>query len=198
MSRTALHVQGMSYWAPANIGPYSQAVMVGHRLTIAGQIGLIPSSLMLPEPKSFTQEAVLALQHVRRILEVLRSKSTGGGGWKGWVEGVICWFVERKDLDIARSIWKEFDKYGETGNPPVLFLQTTALPKNALVEWQFVLHTGRKVRLLEQDGDDDDGDEVGDWDEPARTPEVLRDSFGECDCRILNIGCGRGQSGLLN
>jgi len=27
-SRQALHVQGLSYWAPANIGPYSQAVVV--------------------------------------------------------------------------------------------------------------------------------------------------------------------------
>jgi diphthine-ammonia ligase len=27
--RQALHVQGLSYWAPANIGPYSQAVRVG-------------------------------------------------------------------------------------------------------------------------------------------------------------------------
>lgn len=27
-ARQALHVQGLSYWAPANIGPYSQAVIV--------------------------------------------------------------------------------------------------------------------------------------------------------------------------
>jgi len=27
--RKALHVQGLSYWAPANIGPYSQAIIVG-------------------------------------------------------------------------------------------------------------------------------------------------------------------------
>jgi diphthine-ammonia ligase len=27
-TRKALHVQGLSYWAPANIGPYSQAVTV--------------------------------------------------------------------------------------------------------------------------------------------------------------------------
>lgn len=26
--RQALHVQGLSYWAPANIGPYSQAIVV--------------------------------------------------------------------------------------------------------------------------------------------------------------------------
>lgn len=30
--RQALHVQGLSYWAPANIGPYSQAVIVSCRL----------------------------------------------------------------------------------------------------------------------------------------------------------------------
>lgn len=29
--RSALHVQGLSYWAPANIGPYSQAVTVSLR-----------------------------------------------------------------------------------------------------------------------------------------------------------------------
>jgi len=28
LDRQALHVQGLSYWAPANIGPYSQAIMV--------------------------------------------------------------------------------------------------------------------------------------------------------------------------
>ncbi|CAG8754293.1 4499_t:CDS:1, partial [Acaulospora colombiana] len=27
-SKSSLHVQGLSYWAPANIGPYSQAVSV--------------------------------------------------------------------------------------------------------------------------------------------------------------------------
>lgn len=29
--RQALHVQGLSYWAPANIGPYSQAIVVSLR-----------------------------------------------------------------------------------------------------------------------------------------------------------------------
>lgn len=28
MDRQALHVQALSYWAPANIGPYSQAIRV--------------------------------------------------------------------------------------------------------------------------------------------------------------------------
>lgn len=33
--RQALHVQGLSYWAPANIGPYSQAIVVRQLLSLA-------------------------------------------------------------------------------------------------------------------------------------------------------------------
>lgn len=33
--RSALHVQGLSYWAPANIGPYSQAVSVSPILALS-------------------------------------------------------------------------------------------------------------------------------------------------------------------
>lgn len=29
--RDTMHVQGLSHWAPANIGPYSQCVKVGHK-----------------------------------------------------------------------------------------------------------------------------------------------------------------------
>jgi diphthine-ammonia ligase len=35
--RQALHVQGLSYWAPANIGPYSQAITVRSLVELAGQ-----------------------------------------------------------------------------------------------------------------------------------------------------------------
>ena len=33
VKREALHVQSISYWAPANIGPYSQAVKVRSFIT---------------------------------------------------------------------------------------------------------------------------------------------------------------------
>lgn len=39
--RQALHVQSLSYWAPANIGPYSQAVViVGLRSFHSGTVSL--------------------------------------------------------------------------------------------------------------------------------------------------------------
>lgn len=30
VKRDTMHVQGISYWAPANIGPYSQSIVVSH------------------------------------------------------------------------------------------------------------------------------------------------------------------------
>lgn len=74
-------------------------------MTIAGQIGLIPSQLALPSPPTFAREAILSLQHVRRILEVLQSKQTAGGGWEGWPEGMICWYARQGDLEAAKRIW---------------------------------------------------------------------------------------------
>ncbi|ETS03968.1 putative ATP-binding endoribonuclease [Trichoderma reesei RUT C-30] len=78
-SRNGLHVQSRSYWAPANIGPYSQAIDVAvsakagqtglRAIYIAGQIPLIPSSMTLPPPSdtSFGTQIVLSLQHLWRI-----------------------------------------------------------------------------------------------------------------------------------
>jgi diphthine-ammonia ligase len=87
--RQGLHVQSRSYWAPANIGPYSQASAVplksldssssstsagdvsdtpcgGQLVYIAGQIPLLPATMELPtEP--FTLQAALSLQHLWRI-----------------------------------------------------------------------------------------------------------------------------------
>lgn len=77
--RQGLHVQSQSYWAPANIGPYSQAIDVpvtsqheptGLRsVSVAGQIPLIPASMTLPPPSSTSleQQIVISLQHLWRI-----------------------------------------------------------------------------------------------------------------------------------
>ncbi len=62
--RQGLHVQSRSYWAPANIGPYSQAVSVPAAslfsdhidarstpriVSVAGQIPLVPATMELPD-----------------------------------------------------------------------------------------------------------------------------------------------------
>ncbi|ROW18360.1 hypothetical protein VPNG_00196 [Cytospora leucostoma] len=83
--RQGLHVQGRSYWAPANIGPYSQAITFpihdpldggevssgGPRAVhIAGQIPLVPASMELPAAVfggGFELQLALSLQHLWRI-----------------------------------------------------------------------------------------------------------------------------------
>jgi diphthine-ammonia ligase len=93
--RHGLHVQSRSYWAPANIGPYSQAMSIpvsslasnnnnnnsnsdaaafsGPRLvSIAGQIPLVPATMALPVGSSQGQDTLplqlaLSLQHLWRI-----------------------------------------------------------------------------------------------------------------------------------
>ncbi|KAK1600406.1 uncharacterized protein LY79DRAFT_533476 [Colletotrichum navitas] len=86
--RNGLHVQSRSYWAPANIGPYSQAIDVplssqaalpqdereaalggARAVTIAGQIPLVPASMILPTEATgnLEMQIVLSLQHLWRI-----------------------------------------------------------------------------------------------------------------------------------
>lgn len=89
--RDGLHVQSRSYWAPANIGPYSQAISVpGHAgstlseggcVYIAGQIPLCPPTMELAWGKpatslswydAFLSRATLSLQHLWRIGEAMQ------------------------------------------------------------------------------------------------------------------------------
>ncbi|GFP52564.1 hypothetical protein ACSS6W_003359 [Trichoderma asperelloides] len=77
--RNGLHVQSRSYWAPANIGPYSQAIDISvsakaeeigiRAIYIAGQIPLIPASMTLPplSATSYAMQIDLSLQHLWRI-----------------------------------------------------------------------------------------------------------------------------------
>ena len=91
--RTALHVQGLSYWAPANIGPYSQAVLVDEHMFISGQIGLIPAHLSLPSPQDPATETALVFQHTTRVADAVRKSS---GQWKGHTQLAIYWLVGRE------------------------------------------------------------------------------------------------------
>jgi diphthine-ammonia ligase len=71
-----LHVQSRSYWAPANIGPYSQAISTRidgqdekdqcEFAYVAGQIPLVPATMEILQAP-FPDQTVLALQHLWRV-----------------------------------------------------------------------------------------------------------------------------------
>ncbi|KDR83614.1 hypothetical protein GALMADRAFT_235897 [Galerina marginata CBS 339.88] len=145
--RQALHVQGLSYWAPANIGPYSQAIAVGERVFISGQIGLLPSQLALPSPRSLATELGLASQHVARVTSALRDYS--GGGWEGYTQLALYWMTQLDDLVHVKAGHIAL----QSSDYPTLFLVVKELPKDALVEKQVLLHTGRCPVIDEDDGE---------------------------------------------
>ncbi|KZT12538.1 uncharacterized protein LAESUDRAFT_638886 [Laetiporus sulphureus 93-53] len=144
--RQALHVQGLSYWAPANIGPYSQAIIVDERVFISGQIGLLPSSLTLPAPVSLSTETALSFQHVERIVSTLKNNS--GGGWEGHGQANLYWLAHASDVPHVKKASALFSK---VASAPTLFLVVSALPKGALVEKQVLLHTGQYLLPDEED-----------------------------------------------
>ncbi|KXT00095.1 hypothetical protein AC578_5783 [Pseudocercospora eumusae] len=119
--RQGLHVQSRSYWAPANIGPYSQAIKqtmqdgdgsIQESCYIAGQIPLVPASMLLPSEQdndSFMLQSVLALQHLDRIGRVMHVKH--------WAFGIaflasqgISHDVLLKRADVAQRTWAGYQR----------------------------------------------------------------------------------------
>ncbi|KAJ8292022.1 Diphthine--ammonia ligase [Rhodotorula toruloides] len=131
--RKALHVQSLSYWAPANIGPYSQSVKTGGRLFVAGQIPLIPASLTLPPSPSSSSSSTadasdisshlsLSLQHLHRIIRSSAPPSPQTHFTSSSIQARashgVCWFAPTSSSEIewrrrvaaARAVWEASEK----------------------------------------------------------------------------------------
>ena len=76
---------------------------VGEQIFVSGQIGMLPSNLTLPEPKSLSMETALSFQHVHRILSALEDMF-GCNTWKAQKQTVICWLVDYTHIPIFRKI----------------------------------------------------------------------------------------------
>lgn len=148
IDRRGLHVQGLSYWAPANIGPYSQAIIADDTIFISGQIGMIPSTLQLPSPPSFPREAALSFQHASRILKALQDMY--GATWSTKIQGLICWLVSQTDVSVAQKFDKALSTYVSV---PTIFVGAKTLPKGAKIETQVLAHTGRYVSVKDDESE---------------------------------------------
>ena len=119
--KEGLHVQSRSYWAPANIGPYSQAIKPSADPTssethasvyIAGQIPLVPASMEPIKPSTsnsqpdFARDTVLALQHLIRIGAAMKVKR-----WACAIAFVMVSQTEETKLSsqgvVLRRAWEE-------------------------------------------------------------------------------------------
>ncbi|XP_048734768.2 uncharacterized protein LOC125650470 [Ostrea edulis] len=137
--RQTMHVQGLSHWAPANIGPYSQCVQVQNKLYVAGQIAMCPANLAIIG-RGIVSQARLSLHHVQRILEAMHCGMDK-------LTMVVCYVTNigyvqsaQKELERSRNMYETEEKFGvekQTRHPPMpVYVVVPRLPKDALIEWQ--------------------------------------------------------------
>ncbi|CAD7087670.1 unnamed protein product [Hermetia illucens] len=127
---TTMHVQGISHWAPANIGPYSQSTKIGEITYISGQIALVPGSMTLVEG-GIRPQCKLALRHISRIAKAMNAN----GQLRDVVQG-ICFTTHPNYIAEARRQWERC-----TTNAIIDYIVVPALPREALVEWQVWAHS---------------------------------------------------------
>ncbi|XP_064784046.1 diphthine--ammonia ligase isoform X2 [Oncorhynchus masou masou] len=136
--REALHVQSLSHWAPANIGPYSQALRVDEAVYCAGQIALVPCTMQLVRAGARTQ-ACLSFSHIEKVLEAVISSLT-----LGHVLQAHCYATRSQDIPVIRAVWdsklraaqEKEESFGEQEiqSGPLVVTVVPALPRGAAVE----------------------------------------------------------------
>jgi diphthine-ammonia ligase len=141
--RQGLHVQSHSYWAPANIGPYSQSILsTSGWWETAGQIPLVPASMALPQDGGMALQSVLALQHLHRIWEAVGAKGVAA----------VAWVADESAVTAAVETWKRWK-----GGAEVMVCAAIGLPRGAGVEWVgygvgVSAEEGKEVRMVYDDG----------------------------------------------
>jgi len=124
--KRVLHVQSISHWAPANIGPYSQGVRSGQSLLTAGSIGLLPGSMVLVSTEA--GQAGLALRHVSRVAQVM-----AGQGLEA-ASSVTCYVTSAEAGRQAQAVW---DLQEDNNKSLVVrMVKVAELPRSAAVEWE--------------------------------------------------------------
>ncbi|XP_042646988.1 diphthine--ammonia ligase isoform X2 [Tyto alba] len=142
--KLVMHVQSISHWAPASIGPYSQSIKVGDVLYCAGQIALVPCTMQLVSGGIWT-EAIVSLRHVERVLQAMSQKTA-----LHHVITASCYVTQSKHIPIARSIWQKKLRECKKVEDSELYHDGTAvcgllavivishLPRDAAIEWHVV------------------------------------------------------------
>lgn len=154
--KMGIHIRSRSYWAPQNIGPYSQAIVERRKnfktATLSGQIPLVPATMELLA-NSNAEKAVLALQHLYRAKTLVDVKQ---------VAECVCFITEEMSLHLVAQVWREYVDELECGQnfyDRLTIVQVTRLPRNASVEWGGL--TFEKVRGMYEDEDETDPKPAG-------------------------------------
>ena len=118
MTKEAIH----SPDAPAAIGPYSQAIRVGHTVYLSGQIGLDPKAMTIVE-------GIEAQAH--QVFRNLRAVASAAGGSLDDIVKLSILMVDLSDFAKVNDIMAG---YFAKPYPARATYQVVALPRGALIE----------------------------------------------------------------
>ena len=113
--------------APAAIGPYSQAILMGNMLYASGQLGLDPATGNFV-PGGVTEQTEQVFKNIRAILEE-------AGLTIANVVKTTCFLADMSDFAAMNAVYeKQF-----TGDFPARSaVAVETLPKNGLVEIEII------------------------------------------------------------
>lgn len=97
--KEVLHVQSISHWTPASIGP--SVYQVGEVMYLAGQIALVPYTMKLVSDGIQT-EASMSLSHTLKILE-----ATHRGDGLHYILMTHCYVTSSKLIATALDTWQK-------------------------------------------------------------------------------------------
>ena len=112
--------------APAAIGPYSQAVVVGNLIFTSGQIPLNPETAVL-EGENITEQTHRVCKNLEAVL------SAAGGSLKSAVK-TVCFLANMADFGAFNEVYAQYF----TEKPARSCVAVKDLPKGALVEVEVV------------------------------------------------------------
>ena len=151
-NRTTLHVQSISEWAPACIGPYAQATTVSGTVMHAGMLGLDPPSMVLVGSTEGNRsdachaQATRAIKSYYSVMPIVESSMelVGMG---------IAYVVSTSDFSNVASAWNA-EYSNKSVFPLCVAVTVSALPKFAAFELQLFSSTksSSAPRLSSQDG----------------------------------------------
>ncbi|NUG10494.1 RidA family protein [Acinetobacter seifertii] len=118
MSRQVIHTEN----APAAIGTYSQAILVGNTLYLSGQIGLDPYSMELVDGIE---------AQIRRVFDNLKAVCEAAGGSLADIAKLNIFLTDLSNFQLVNQIMGE---YFAQPYPARAALGVASLPKDALVE----------------------------------------------------------------
>jgi len=108
--RSTLNVQSISHWAPVCIGPYSQACTLrSGPIFLAGQIGLVPSSMKLSS-STLEEQLKQAWKNTAAIAEAVNSSLEVSFGALIYVDSKV---VEQTCPSQTHKLWKTIESISQ-------------------------------------------------------------------------------------